>query len=110
MTILEKERDRIRKDEPRTLKNLQKLMENHASMLEVYNYLEDIMEAEGRRQETLRKQFENLQKALDEVEAVVWANCEFGSLGREKMNVLVSLFSVFKREVLGEAFSETKKK
>lgn len=43
MTILEKERDRIRKDEPRTLKNLHKLIENHASMLEVYNYVEDII-------------------------------------------------------------------
>jgi hypothetical protein len=43
MTVLEKERDRIRKDEPRTLKNLDKLIHAGASMLEVYNYLEDIM-------------------------------------------------------------------
>jgi hypothetical protein len=40
----------------------------------------------------------DLQKALDEVEAIVWATCEFGSLGREKMNVLVNLFSVFQKE------------
>jgi hypothetical protein len=40
----------------------------------------------------------DLQKVLDEVEAVVWATCEFGSLGREKMNVLVNLFSAFKAE------------
>jgi len=38
----------------------------------------------------------DLQKALDEVEAVVWATCEFGSTGREKMNVLMNQFAVFK--------------
>lgn len=42
---------------------------------------------------------EDLQKALEEVEAVVWATCEFGSLGREKMNVLVNLFSAFQGEL-----------
>lgn len=46
-----------------------------------------------------------LQKALDEVEAVVWATCEFGSLGREKMNVLVNLFSAFQKD-----YTETKEK
>lgn len=43
-----------------------------------------------------------LRKALDEVEAVVWATCEFGSIGREKMNVLVNKFAVFRQSLEGK--------
>jgi hypothetical protein len=45
---------------------------------------------------------EELLEALDEVETIVWATCEWGSLGREKMNVLVNLFSAFKVEYDGQ--------
>ena len=38
---------------------------------------------------------EDLRKALAEVEAIVWATCESGSLGMEKMNELLHKFSVF---------------
>ena len=43
-------------------------------------------------------QIVKIQKAVDEVETVVWATCEFGSIGREKMNVLVNLFAGFQRD------------
>jgi hypothetical protein len=40
MSLMEKERDRIRADKPCTLEKLLELMRNHASMLEVYEYVE----------------------------------------------------------------------
>jgi len=41
------------------------------------------------------KPYEDLQKALAEVEAIIWAVCEPNSLGREKMEDLKRLFSCF---------------
>jgi len=42
---------------------------------------------------------EDLRKALAEVEAIVWATCESGSLGMEKMNELLHKFSVFQTKL-----------
>jgi hypothetical protein len=42
--------------------------------------------------------FAKLEEALDEVETIVWATCEWGSLGREKINVLMNRFSSFKSD------------
>jgi len=48
LTLLEKERVRTLK-EPRTLPNLLKLMKSHASMLQVFEYVEDLIEQEKKK-------------------------------------------------------------
>lgn len=85
-----------------------KLTEEQVSVVD----LQPLLEAEQAKQERLRSQCENLQKALDE-----WWKDYNHLLGdpsgdsecRRKLQRIVKLFSAFKREGLGEASSETKK-
>ena len=47
----------------------------------------------------MKENVKNLKEAIGEVEAIVWATCELGSTGREKMNVLINRFQGFENEL-----------